>query len=485
MTNPKALWESCDKYFKQNLPEEEYRNWFSGIELISFNPSTLTLKLKVPSYFISDYLDNHYTDILRTAIRSTFGRVRLLWVPIVVKYDNAPSGRRTGMQGKGPIVEATSDFFTETSADAPDTGEPQQQPGADASQQSQLPEIDSQLNNHQTFRNFIEGDSNKLCRSVGLSVSEHPNSTQFNPMFIYGPSGCGKTHLVNAMGLHCKELFPGKRVLYVSARIFVIQYMQATKTNKLNDFIAFYQTIDMLIVDDIQDWNSTTLEATHNTFFHIFNHLFRNGKRIILVSDRPPVELKHLNDRLITRFSCGLVAEMEKPNVQLCIDILKRKIARDGLVVSHDVIQYIAENANGSIRDLEGIINSLMAYSIVYNSSVNMHLVDRVLKRAVNTDSPTPTLSTIVNAVCTFYNITEALVKSRTRRQDIARPRQLIMYLADKYLKMSTTMIGRSIGGRDHSTVMHGIAQVKLYLKTNTDFSTEVQQIEREIAHNS
>lgn len=485
MTNPKALWESCDKYFKQNLPEEEYDKWFSGIELLSFNASTLTLKLKVPSYYISDYLESKYIDILRTAIRSTFGRVNLLWAPIVVKYDKVTNTKRTGMQGKGPVVEAASDFFNETYDNAAEDTTAQQQTAGNDPQQPQLPEIDSQLNHHQTFRNFVEGDSNKLCRSVGLAVAEHPNTTQFNPMFIFGPSGCGKTHLVNAMGLHCKDKFPHKRVLYVSARIFVIQYMQATKTNTLNDFIAFYQTIDMLIVDDIQEWNSSTLEATHNTFFHIFNHLFRNGKRIVLVSDRPPVELKKLNDRLITRFSCGLVAEMEKPNVQLCIDILKRKIARDGLTVPHDVIQYIAENANGSIRDLEGIINSLMAYSIVYNSSVNMRLVERVLKRAVDTDAPSPTISSIINAVCTYYGITEEQVKSKTRRQDIVQPRQLIMYLADKYLKLSTTRIGRYMGDRDHSTVIHGIAQVGSRLKTRPNFKTEVKQIEEQITRNS
>lgn len=196
-----------------------------------------------------------------------------------------------------------------------------------------------------TFKNFIEGQSNKLPRSIGLSIAEHPNTTQFNPMFIYGPSGCGKTHLINAIGNYTKRMYPQKRVLYISARLFQVQYTNSVLQNTTNDFIQFYQTIDMLIVDDIQEWVNSP--KTQLTFFHIFNHLFRNGKRIILASDRPPVDLKGMSDRLLTRFSCGLIAELEKPNVQLCVDILNSKIRRDGLRIPSSVVQYIAQTANG------------------------------------------------------------------------------------------------------------------------------------------
>jgi chromosomal replication initiator protein len=237
-------------------------------------------------------------------------------------------------------------------------------------------DIDSQLDPHHTFANFIEGDSNRLSRSVGLSIAEHPNSTQFNPMFVYGPSGCGKTHLINAIGVRTKELYPQKRVLYVSARLFQVQYSNSVMQNRTNDFISFYQTIDVLIVDDIQEW--MTAPKTQQTFFHIFDHLFRNGKRIILASDRPPVDLKGMPERLITRFSCGLIAEVEKPNTQLCVDILNSKIKRDGLKIPAEVVQYIAETANGSVRDLEGVINSLLAYSIVDNACINMRLAERI-----------------------------------------------------------------------------------------------------------
>lgn len=502
MINPKALWESCQRYIKQNVSPEEYERWFSGIDLDSYNISTRTLKLWVPSLYISDYIEHHYLELLRVGIRNTFGRINLTWHAIVVKDENQQNdGKGDGKQsqqhshkGAATTYEAFNDREERSpsieglpvgNANQPQTSGVAQvkaeqthgkQPVATG-----LPEIDSQLNVRQTFRNYVEGTSNKLCRSVGFSIAEHPHTTQFNPMFVYGPSGCGKTHLVNAIGVHCKELFPQERVLYVSARIFLLQFMNANRTNTLNDFIAFYQTIDMLIVDDIQEWDSPTQKATHNAFFHIFDHLFRNGKRIILVSDRPPVELKNLHERLITRFSCGLVAEMEKPNVQLCVDILKKKIARDGLHVPSDVVRYIAEHANGSVRDLEGVINSLMAYSIFYNSAINMQLVERVVKRSVNTNDEPVTTDKIVEVVCAHYDVTEQSVKSRTRRRDVVMPRQLIIYLISKHIHMPTGRIGRFMGGRDHSTVLHSIAQVEQRLKVSREFREEVEGIEKEL----
>ena len=203
-------------------------------------------------------------------------------------------------------------------------------------------------------------------------------------------------------------MYPQKRVLYVSARLFQVQYTNAVLQNSVNDFIAFYQTIDLLIVDDIQEWMTAT--KTQDTFFHIFNHLFRNGKRIVLASDRPPVDLKGMNERLLTRFACGLIAELEKPNVQLCLDILRRKIRRDGLQIPDDVIQFIAETANGSVRDLQGVINSLLAYSVVYNTEVDMRLAERVIKRAVKIDDKPLTIDDILDKVCSHFNVTVAAV---------------------------------------------------------------------------
>ena len=316
-----------------------------------------------------------------------------------------------------------------------------------------------------------------MPRSIGLSIAEHPNTTQFNPMFIYGPSGCGKTHLINAIGLRIKQLYPQKRVLYISARLFQVQYTNSVLQNTTNDFINFYQTVDVLIVDDIQEW--MTASKTQDTFFHIFNHLFRNGKRIILASDRPPVDLKGMNERLLTRFACGLIAELEKPNVQLCVDILNNKIRRDGLNIPDDVVQFIAQTANGSVRDLQGVINSLLAYSVVYNSSIDMRLAERVIKRAVKIDDKPLTIDDIVETVCHHFNVSTTAIGSKSRKREFVVARQVSMYLAQKYTKMPTSRIGKLVGGRDHSTVIHSCSQVESRLKTDTAFSEEVSSIER------
>lgn len=292
---------------------------FSHVSLQTFKVATKTLVLQVPSSYICEEIENKYLDVMRVAIFNTFGKIRLDWSILLVEEQPG--------KGKGLIVEGNDETLAPDGSITAAKQNLKVAPGTAAT--NNLPPIDSQLNPSQTFRTFIEGNSNKLSRSVGLSIAEHPQSTQFNPMFIFGPSGCGKTHLVNAIGNHCRKMYPQKRVLYVSARIFQVQYSNAVMQKQINDFIAFYQTIDVLIVDDVQEWISA--KGTQDTFFHIFNHLFRNNRRIILISDRAPVELEGMNKRLLTRFSCGLMAEMEKPNLQLCIDILKKKILRDGL----------------------------------------------------------------------------------------------------------------------------------------------------------
>ena len=341
---------------------------------------------------------------------------------------------------------------------------------------AQPQEIDSQLNPQQTFDNFIEGVSNKLPRAVGLTIAEQPATTMFNPMFIYGPSGCGKTHLINAIGMRVKKNFPQKRVLYVSARLFQVQYTNAVRYSTINDFINFYQTIDVLIVDDIQEW--MTSAKTQNTFFHIFDHLFRNGKRIILACDRPPVDLQGMNDRLLTRFSCGLIAELEKPDFKLCVDILHAKIRKDGLEIPEDVVIYIAENANGSVRDLEGVVNSLMAYSIVYGKPIDMALATSVLKRSVKVDDKPLTVDEIVATVCDQLNVSPEEVGGKSRKRDLVVARQVSMYLAQKHTKMPASRIGQLIAGRDHSTVLHSCEKVEQRMKAEKDFTALIEKIE-------
>ena len=301
---PKALWEQCLQLIKENVTEQQYTTWFKPITFETFDATTSILLVQVPSPFVYEYLEENYVNLLSKVLTRVFGKgIHLKYRIVTDKTHNLTQ-------------DIQSDTVDNVETQLPTNRANQSPTPLDAV----LQDIDPQLDLHKSFSNYIEGDSNKLPRSIGLSIAEHPNTTQFNPMFIFGPSGCGKTHLINAIGLKIKQLYPQKRVLYISARLFQVQYTNSVLNNTTNDFINFYQTIDVLIVDDIQEWITAT--KTQDTFFHIFNHLFKNGKRIILASDRPPVELKGMNERLLTRFACGLIAELEKPNVQLCIDCL-------------------------------------------------------------------------------------------------------------------------------------------------------------------
>lgn len=461
LASPKALWDNSLLLIKNSVTEQQYNTWFKPIVFESYKPSTKTLLVQVPSPFVYEYLEQNFVDLLSKVLHRNFGEGIRLTYRVVTDKEHKLSQDIEADPDNADMAKQTRECAQQTAA----------QPAA-----PQQEDIDTQLDPKLTFNNYMEGDSNKLPRSVGLSIAEHPNTTQFNPMFIYGPSGSGKTHLVNAIGLKAKQMYPQKRVLYVSARLFQTQYTDAVLHNASNDFINFYQSIDMLIVDDIQEWAGKA--KTLNTFFHIFNHLFRNGKRIILACDRPPVELKDMPDRLLTRFSCGLVCELEKPNIQLCVDILSNKIRRDGLKIPVDVISFIAQTCNGSVRDLQGAINGLLAYSIVYNSSIDIRLAERVIKRAVKVDDKPLTIDDIVETVCHHYNVTVTAVNSKSRKRDYVVARQVTMYLAQKYTKMPASRIGKLVGNRDHSTVIHSCSKVEERLKIDAGFSDELVSIE-------
>lgn len=461
LASPKALWDNSLLLIKNSVTEQQYNTWFKPIVFESYKPSTKTLLVQVPSPFVYEYLEQNFVDLLSKVLHRNFGEGIRLTYRVVTDKEHKLSQDIEADPDDADMAKQTRECAQQTAA----------QPAA-----PQQEDIDTQLDPKLTFNNYMEGDSNKLPRSVGLSIAEHPNTTQFNPMFIYGPSGSGKTHLVNAIGLKAKQMYPQKRVLYVSARLFQTQYTDAVLHNASNDFINFYQSIDMLIVDDIQEWAGKA--KTQNTFFHIFNHLFRNGKRIILACDRPPVELKDMPDRLLTRFSCGLVCELEKPNIQLCVDILSNKIRRDGLKIPVDVISFIAQTCNGSVRDLQGAINGLLAYSIVYNSSIDIRLAERVIKRAVKVDDKPLTIDDIVETVCHHYNVTVTAVNSKSRKRDYVVARQVTMYLAQKYTKMPASRIGKLVGNRDHSTVIHSCSKVEERLKIDAGFSDELVSIE-------
>lgn len=459
--SPKTCWANALSLIEKQVSPEQFTTWFKPIVFESYDETTRSLLVQVASSFVYEYLEGNFGALLMDVLTRTFGTGVQLQYRITVDQEHNMNTQVEGKPADELVLTArqkaiNSPFHVEV---------PQ--------------ELDAQLNPKKTFSNFIEGESNKLSRAIGLSIAEHPNTTQFNPMFIFGPSGCGKTHLINAIGLRTKQLYPQKRVLYISARLFQVQYQNAVVQNATTDFINFYQTIDLLIVDDVQEW--TTAAKTQDTFFHIFNHLFRNGKRIILASDRAPADLKGMNDRLLTRFACGLIAEMERPNEQLCIDILKSKIRRDGLQIPDDVIQLIAQTAGGSIRELEGVINSLLAYSVVYNTDINMELCQRVVKHTMKREPRQPSIDQIVNTVCQHFNVSADQVNGPSRKRELVEARQITMYMAQKLTKTPTTRIGKLVGGRDHSTVLHSCAKVEERLNQDVDFRAELQLLEKKV----
>ena len=462
ISNAKECWTRCLDIIRNNVDESQYEAWFSNLAFGSFDTTTNTLTLEAPSRFVVEYVEEHYINILSKVIIHNFGRGTQLQYNF--PFDNTSTGMSTA-SASAPQKDASPTL--RNANESPTMVEA-------------FTELDSQLDITRTFANFISGASNKLPRAVGLSIAESNSRTQFNPFFIYGPSGCGKTHLVNAIGVMMKELQPKSRVLYVSARLFQVQFTDAVLRNTFNDFITFYQTIDVLIIDDVQEW--TTAPKTQEAFFHIFNHLFRNGKRIILACDRPPIDLQGMSDRLLTRLKCGLVAELERPDPQLCKDILKFRIKQDGLNIPAEVVEYIASTANGSVRDLEGIINTLIANSIVYDSDIDIVMAQKAIRAIVRTKKREYTIDDILARVCDYYHVSEEDIAGKSRKQEIVNARQVAMYLADKHTGLSRSHIGRRIANRDHTTVIHSCDKVAENIKSSASFASAIKQIENYFA---
>ena len=450
-STPHTLWQKCLDIIRQTVPEQHFKAWFEPLELVSFQADELLLC--VPNQFFCEYFDQHYAAYLMRAMNAVCGgRVRL-------NYKLKPA----------PVQNATNEPLLVVRNDAGQNrkGNPQAAP--------KPAPVDPQLNPRYTFENFVEGASNKLARSVGISIAETPGKIAFNPFFLYGPSGVGKTHMVNAIGVRIRELYPEKRVLFVSAHVFKTQFTDSVIHNTQNEFINFYQTIDVLIIDDIQE---ITTAKTQQSFFHIFNHLQQNNRQIIITCDRPPVLLEGMEERMLTRFKWGMTAEMEKPDTQLRRDILVSKIRKDGLVIPPEVVQYIAQHVESSVRELEGIINSIMAYSVVDNCEIDLQLTQRIVARAVNLEQKGLSVDDIISAVCNRYGVKAKELMSKSRKQAVVLPRQLAMYLIHKYTDMSYSQLGRLFGKRDHSTVLYACNQMAHRISVDKQFRRVVEELE-------
>ena len=457
--NSKQLWDRCLGIIRDNISHEQYAASFAFVKLHSFENGNLVLD--VPSEFVKKLLEDNFLPLMSATFRRVFGnRIKALYYNVdVVKA-------KTGGQ-----VREKTDIGSKT-VNGPSRNDARKSP--DDVTAPQVQDLDSQLYPHYRFENYIEGDSNRLARSVGESIASNPAKT-FNPFFVYGPSGCGKTHLINAIGWRIKEQHPDLRVLYLSAHLFTVQYTDAVRENKQNEFIRFYQTIDVLILDDVQELSGKA--ATQNTFFHIFNHLHLNGKQIILSADRPPIAIKDLEDRLLTRFKWGMQAEIDKPTQNLRLNILTSKVEKEGLNISAPVLKFISEQVDDSVRDLEGIVNSLMAYSVVYNCDINMALVQKVMPRFVQTNDKPITIDDVKQCVCDHFNIKLQQMDSRIRTQQIAYARQMAMYLACELTGKSNVQVGRQIGNRNHATVIHALKQIKDMLDVDDQTRQDVAEL--------
>ncbi|MBR1787729.1 MAG: chromosomal replication initiator protein DnaA [Bacteroidaceae bacterium] len=455
-------WERCLEVIKCNVKDHEFQTWFNPIEFISFERDKKELLLGVQSNYFFEMLDGPYKQLIYNVVWRIFGQDARIAYRIQTDSTN-----NIAIQVEGESAAVKKQRLSKDNT------------FKKLNQKTTDEELDSQLNKDYRFDNFIEGESNKLPRSIGQSIAENPTQGTFNPLFIYGSSGVGKTHLVNAIGLRIKELHPSLRVLYVGAHQFEVQFTDSRRNNNFNDFIHFYQTIDVLIIDDIQEL--ALKEGTQLAFFHIFNHLKMNGKQIILTSDRHPASMKGMEERLLTRFKWGLTTELEKPNHDLCKKILLSKIRRDGLTISEDVVDYVAENANESVRDLEGIVNSLMAYSVVYNRDIDIEMAEQVVRRTLKYQVRNVTLEAIIEAVCTMWNVTQEDIFSKSRKAHIVQARQTAMCLAQKHTKLTVSKIGLHIGGRNHATVLHAIKQVKDRMAIDKNFAQQVSEIESQL----
>jgi len=449
--------------FRSNVSEQQFQTWFSPMRLKSYDAAQKELAVFIPSQFFFEYLEEHFRRLIHITVSRFFGE------DVTLTYEVEVADNVTVSQ------ESDSNMVP---ASEPSSYEANKSPML-AQAVGLAADLDSQLNVHQSFSNFIEGTSNKLPRSVGRSIAEHPEQMTFNPLFIFGPSGVGKTHLVNAIGLRTKELHPEKRVLYLSAHLFMVQFTDAIKRDMVNDFIHFYQSIDMLIVDDMQEL--VGMKGTQNAFFHIFNHLRQNGKHIIMTSDRPPVSLQGMEDRLITRFKSGLMAEMEKPEESLRRSILHSIVKHDGLNIPDVVLDYISRNVNNSVRELEGIIHSLLAYSVVYGKDVDLEFAKRILSGRTKVEKKAVTIDQIITCTCEHFNVKEEEIFGKSRKADIVTVRQMSMYLAHKHTKLTASKIGIYVGNRDHATVLHGIKTIDGRLKVEKELQRHFEELEEKL----
>ncbi|TDX00287.1 chromosomal replication initiator protein DnaA [Dinghuibacter silviterrae] len=465
------VWDTCLSIIKDIVEWQHFKTWFEPITPVDLKENVLTIQ--VPSQFFYEYLEEHYIGLLGKTLKRELGKEARLEYRIMMDSGNQASKPITmdvPAQGYKTYTNNEMDFPLVINNPVKN---PFVIPGLKKVQ------IDSQLNPVYTFDAFIEGDCNRVARRAGKTVAEKPGATSFNPLVIYGGVGLGKTHLAQSIGNEVKHTHPGKVVLYVSSEKFINQFMDHSRNNAVNDFIHFYQLIDVLIIDDVQFFSRA--EKTQDAFFAIFNHLHQSGKQLILTSDKPPKDLDGVQERLLSRFRWGLSADLQVPDYETRIEILERKMKNDGLDMSKEVVKYLAYNISSNVRELEGALISLLAQSSLNKREIDLELAKKVLRNFVKTSSKEITIETIQKMVCDFFNVPYDKLLEKTRKREVVQARQITMYLAKMFTKNSLKTIGEHFGGRDHTTVIHSFQTVKDLMDTDLLYRESVMELQQKI----
>jgi chromosomal replication initiator protein len=467
-----TVWNDCLEIVKQSVDDQNFNTWFRPIVPLRTEGDVLTIQ--VPSQFFYEWLEEHYVPVLKKAINQVLGsNARLEYSvivdsgnhrnpPLMVNYPNGTGFKRAGSQqpvnGNGANLDDYSPFSFK--ALNPQT-------------------VNSRLNPSYSFDNFVEGDCNRLARSAGVAVAKKPGVTSFNPLMLYGGVGVGKTHLVQAIGNEIKKNLPDKIVLYVDQNDFTSQFLNALQNHKIQEFQNYYLQVDLLILDDVQFLAGR--EKTQEMFFHIFNQLHQSGKQIIMTSDCPPRDLKGFQERLLSRFKWGLTADLQEPDFETKLAIIHNKMESDGIEIPREVAEYLAYSVDTNLRDMEGVLNSLIFHATLLKKEIDLELAKEVLKNIVKEIQSDVSVDYIQKTVADYFKVELEAMKGKVKKREIVIPRQVAMYFCKRYTQLTLALIGENFGGRDHSTVIHALESVEDMMKTDANFKNSVEELTKKL----
>jgi len=467
-----SVWNNCLSFIKDNIQPQAYKTWFEPIVAVKLTENALSIQ--VPSKFFYEWLEEHYVKILKVSLTKELGETAKL--VYVIKMENTYGNKQPFTE---KIPSSNRSALKSQDVDVPLNNKSRELRNPFVIPGIRNVKIESQLNPNYTFENFLEGDSNRLARNAGLAVANKPGGTSFNPLLIFGGVGLGKTHLAHAIGVDIKDKYPEKTVLYISAEKFTQQYIDSVKKNNRNDFIHFYQIIDVLIIDDVQFLSGKS--GTQDVFFHIFNHLHQNGKQVILTSDKAPVDMQDIEQRLLSRFKWGLSAELQSPDFETRVSILKNKLYRDGVEMPDEIVEYVAKHIKTNVRELEGAIISLIAQSSFNKKEITINLAKDVVEKFVKNTKREVSIDYIQKVVSDYFQMDVSTLQSKTRKRHIVQARQLAMFFAKKFTKASLASIGSQIGKRDHATVLHACKTVDNLSSTDKQFRKYVEDLSKKL----